>query len=112
VPFSAVLGQDQAAGFLRQALAGGRVAHAYLFRGPDGVGKTKTALAFAADLLCRERAPEHDSCGACSICRRIADGNHPDVQLIETLEGKRRDLVLSAVDASGNRSYMNIHLQR
>ncbi|HEV3232844.1 MAG TPA: hypothetical protein VG245_11400 [Candidatus Dormibacteraeota bacterium] len=47
----AIAGHERARGFLRRAMADGRVSHAYLFTGPAGVGKTATALAFATDLL-------------------------------------------------------------
>ena len=87
MPFRDVLGQERAADILRQAMAAGRVAHAYLFRGPDGVGKTRMAVQFAAAMLCAEG--KGDACGRCRNCVRIAHGNHPDVDLIEHAEGKR-----------------------
>jgi len=87
VPFNDVLGQARTAQQLQQAMRADRVAHAYLFRGPAGVGKAKMALTFAAALLCSE-VPE-DSCGRCRDCSRVAGGNHPDVDLIEHPEGKR-----------------------
>ena len=65
--FSAVRGQDKPLALIGRALAGGRLAHAYLFAGPDGVGKTTVALDLAAVLLCRE--PVHDRpCGTCPGC--------------------------------------------
>lgn len=72
-----LLGQTKAVNLLRRALAGGRLAHAYLFTGPDGVGKATAARAVAATLLCRaeiDQAP----CGSCPGCRKFASGNHPD----------------------------------
>jgi DNA polymerase-3 subunit delta' len=62
-------------------LASGRVAHAYLFVGPRGVGKSTVARAFAAALTCR--AEPLEGCGACPSCKRIASGGHPDVHLVE-----------------------------
>jgi len=87
MPFADVLGQATAAAWLAHALRTRRVAHAYLFRGPDGVGKTRMALAFTAALLCGQ--VEADSCGQCRNCSRIAQGSHPDVELIERPPGKR-----------------------
>lgn len=75
--FSPVRGQDKAIRLLDRALASGRLAHAYLFTGPDGVGKTTVALDLAAWLLCR--APGHDRpCGTCPGCLKRISNNHPD----------------------------------
>ena len=75
--FSAVRGQDKPLALIGRAFAGGRLAHAYLFAGPDGVGKTTVALDLAAVLLCRE--PVHDRpCGTCPGCLKRLSGNHPD----------------------------------
>ena len=65
--FEAVVGQDAITRTLRNALASGRIAHAYLFAGPRGIGKTTTARLLARALLCPERTgPE--PCGACAVC--------------------------------------------
>ena len=75
--FSAVRGQDKPLALIGRALAGDRLAHAYLFAGPDGVGKTTVALDLAAVLLCRE--PVHDRpCGVCPGCLKRISNNHPD----------------------------------
>jgi DNA polymerase III subunit gamma/tau len=66
--FEAVVGQDAITRTLRNALASGRVAHAYLFAGPRGVGKTTTARLLARALLCPERK-DAEACGACVVCR-------------------------------------------
>src|ERR671923_176823 len=66
--FEAVVGQDAITRTLRNALASGRVAHAYLFAGPRGVGKTTTARLLAKALLCPERTGA-EACGTCSVCR-------------------------------------------
>jgi DNA polymerase III subunit gamma/tau len=66
--FEAVVGQDAITRTLRNALASGRVAHAYLFAGPRGVGKTTTARLLARALLCLERKGA-EACGACAVCR-------------------------------------------
>lgn len=54
-------------------------AHAYMFVGPEGVGKAMIALRFAAVILC-DRSGRHD--GPCSVCDRVASGNHPDVTVV------------------------------
>ena len=66
--FDAVVGQEAITRTLRNALASGRVAHAYLFAGPRGVGKTTTARLLARALLCPERK-DAEACGACVVCR-------------------------------------------
>lgn len=67
---------------LLSACRRGRISHAYLFHGPAGVGRRKMAQAFAAYLNCL--APtDHDSCGHCGQCRKIAAANHPDLITIE-----------------------------
>lgn len=66
---------------LRSAVTKGQVHHAYLFYGPDGVGKKTTAYALAAALNCL--APEKgNACGRCSACLAVAGGTHPDLYQI------------------------------
>jgi DNA polymerase-3 subunit delta' len=90
VLLSTVLAQPTAVETLRGALGGGRVHHAYLFDGPDGVGKELAALGLAQALLCeRRREGETDACGVCSACTRVvplsgkALPSHPDLVLLE-----------------------------
>jgi DNA polymerase-3 subunit delta' len=85
-----VVGNERAQRTLAQAHASGQVRHAYLLTGPEGIGKTTLAVEFARLLLCeRPVATAGEPCGECSSCRRIAHGNHPDVTLLDTQEGKR-----------------------
>lgn len=80
--FDAVVGQDPVTRTLRNALASGRVAHAYLFTGPRGVGKTTTARLLAKALACTARTgPE--ACGACPSCRDFVSGAPVDVMEID-----------------------------
>jgi DNA polymerase-3 subunit delta' len=80
--FSNLLGQDKAKRLLREAVARQKMAHAYLFRGPDGVGKKRAALTLAAYINCRTPAQE-DACGRCPSCRKYLSGNHPDLSLVQ-----------------------------
>ncbi len=75
--FSTILGQAKALTLLSRAQTSGRLAHAYLFTGPDGVGKTTVALDLAAVLLCRQPQSGRP-CGSCPGCRKFHSGNHPD----------------------------------
>jgi DNA polymerase-3 subunit delta' len=79
--FSCVADQPIAVKTLRAALKKQRVAHAYMFVGPSGVGRKMTARAFAAALNC-ENMRDAEPCDSCSSCRQIALGRHPDVQTI------------------------------
>jgi DNA polymerase-3 subunit delta' len=75
--FGGLLHQEGAANLLRSSLSSGRVAGAYLFVGPRGVGRYTAALAFAAALNCETAGDE--PCGMCRSCRDVASGSHPDV---------------------------------
>ena len=88
---SSIVGQERAVQRLRSALGSGKVHHAYLFEGPDGVGKRTTALALAQAWNCEARPTE--GCGACGPCRKISDGVHPDVVELGVFneEGKVKD---------------------
>ncbi|MBN1816078.1 MAG: hypothetical protein JW828_01880 [Sedimentisphaerales bacterium] len=77
--------QDQVIERLQRAYAASKMAHAYIFAGPDGVGRRSTARAWAKMLLCRDRqkqkigdCPHFDSCGRCESCRIFEGGGHPD----------------------------------
>ncbi len=77
-------GLDELRKTLARFVRGGRLSHAVLIEGPRGCGKRELALWLASSLLCRAgNAP----CGKCAVCRKIADGNHPDVEVV-TGEGR------------------------
>jgi DNA polymerase-3 subunit delta' len=87
---SSVRAQATAVETLRRALAGDRVHHAYLFDGPDGVGKERAAFGLAQALVCEKRGPGGtEACGSCSACTRslLREGErrpvHPDVAVLE-----------------------------
>ncbi len=76
--FDEVVGQEQVVEALKNAIASGRVHHAYLFSGPRGVGKTSLARIFARALNCAE-GPTVNPCGRCLSCREITSGRSLDV---------------------------------
>jgi DNA polymerase III subunit delta' len=80
MPLSDVEGQPHAIEALRAALRSGAVHHAWLFTGPEGVGKELGAIGFAQALACGESPGE--GCGRCASCDRIARRNHPDVRWV------------------------------
>ena len=89
---SSVLAQATSVATLRRALTNDRVHHAYLFDGPDGVGKELAAFGLAQALVCENRGvtlPKDDACGACSACLRALPRPesrrpvHPDVIVLE-----------------------------
>jgi len=78
--WNAVIDQPRVLETLQRAISSQRVAHAYLFHGPDGSGKRAAALAFAQALQCAEGGPE--PCGTCSGCRKVERLIHPDVHVM------------------------------
>lgn len=74
-------GQDHAVALLQRTVAAGRLAHALLFDGPEGVGKRSAALGTALALCCPVEPTR--GCGTCDVCRRILEGQHPDVQVLQ-----------------------------
>jgi DNA polymerase-3 subunit gamma/tau len=76
--FSDMVGQEHIARTLKNAVKSGRIAHAYLFVGPRGIGKTTTARIFAKALNC-ENPQDGEPCCECESCRSIADETNVDV---------------------------------
>lgn len=90
--FRDVVGQEPVARALVNALEGNRVAHAYLFTGARGVGKTSTARILAKALNCA-RGPTATPCDECDICRSIASGDDVDVLEIDGASNRGIDEV-------------------
>src|SRR6266705_2423266 len=78
-----IVGHEHAINTLRRALVAQRVRHAYLFTGPEHIGKALLAQRFAQTLLCTDAqdAPQNP-CNACLSCRKVMHSNHPDVHYI------------------------------
>ncbi len=79
--YATLRGQQKAKKIVSRMYHSGRLSHAYLFRGPDGVGKRLCANLFAAHLNCENPAAD-GGCGECSSCRKYLSGNHPDITVI------------------------------
>lgn len=91
--FDDVVGQEHVVNALRQSVKTGDIAHAYLFSGTRGTGKTSLAKIFARAINCLNPDEQHNPCNACEICRGILDAS-----LLDVLE----------MDAASNNSVDNI----
>lgn len=101
-----ILGHDATFLTLQNLLREGRLPHALLFTGPEGIGKQLVARQVAGSLLC-QKAPEY--CGRCPSCHLIAGAKHPDLSIlqpeagrikIDTIRELKKDLVFSPFQSS------------
>ena len=94
--FEEVAGQKHIVKTLKNALSSGKIAHAYLFAGPRGTGKTSMAKLFAKALNC-----EHGvgcQCNECRNCKAIIDGSHPDVLELDAASNNGVDEIRELID--------------
>src|ERR1700674_6093738 len=90
--FDDVVGQNAVTRTLRNALSSGRLAHAFVFAGPRGVGKTTAARILAKALNC-VNGPTADPCGVCDSCKEIAAGTSMDVIEIDAASNRGIDQI-------------------
>lgn len=98
-----LVGQEAAVEQLRRAAQESAPAHAWLFTGPPGSGRSRAALALAAALLCERTDPAQRGCGVCTSCRTVNSGSHVDLTHFQTEHNEirideARELVVKAQD--------------
>lgn len=94
--FDEVVGQKHIIQTLKNAIVQDRIAHAYLFCGPRGTGKTSIAKIFAKMLNCEDK--EHSPCGECLNCQMVQNGSHPDIIEIDAASNNGVDEVRDLID--------------
>lgn len=99
--FADIKGHDDVEQVLRRAIEHDRLHHALLFSGPSGIGKRKMAMALARLLNCTSRPPQvfAPACGVCPSCRKIGQGIHPDVLLVEPQGNKIKTIKIDQIRA-------------
>ena len=92
-----IVGHEHAVDILRRTLLAQQVRHAYLFTGPQHIGKSLLARRFAQTLLCTggpdPNAAPQEPCNHCLACRKVLHGNHPDVHVITKARDKQFILI-------------------
>lgn len=94
--FDEVVGQTHIIQTLKNAIVQNRIAHAYLFCGPRGTGKTSIAKIFAKTLNCTNS--QDAPCGVCENCKMAANGSHPDIIEIDAASNNGVDEVRNLID--------------
>ena len=94
--FDEVVGQQPIIQTLKNAIVQNRIAHAYLFCGPRGTGKTSIAKIFAKMLNCEDES--NKPCGKCTNCKMVQNGSHPDIIEIDAASNNSVDEVRNLID--------------
>ena len=96
--FRSVVGQRELTATLRSSITSGRLAQAYLFCGPRGVGKTSCARIFARAVNCLHPTPEGEACGECESCVAISQGNSYNLMELDAASNNGVDDIRQIID--------------
>ena len=96
--FETLLGQENIARPLKNSILRGQLAHAYLFCGPRGVGKTSAARIFAKTINCSNPGPDLEPCGECESCRSFAEGRSYSIHELDAASNNSVDDIRALTD--------------
>ena len=96
--FATLLGQENIARTLKNSIQRGQLAHAYLFCGPRGVGKTSAARIFAKTINCSNPGPDLEPCGECESCRSFAEGRSYSIHELDAASNNSVDDIRALTD--------------
>ena len=96
--FETLIGQDMIARTLKNSILRGQLAHAYLFCGPRGVGKTSTARIFAKAINCSNPTADMDPCGECESCLSFAEGRSYCIRELDAASNNGVDDIKALMD--------------
>ena len=96
--FGTLIGQDNIARTLKNSILRGQLAHAYLFCGPRGVGKTSTARIFAKMINCSNPGPDLEPCGHCESCESFAEGRSYCIHELDAASNNGVDAIKALLD--------------
>ncbi|MBQ9659832.1 MAG: DNA polymerase III subunit gamma/tau [Bacteroidales bacterium] len=96
--FESLIGQDNIARTLKNSIQRGQLAHAYLFCGPRGVGKTSAARIFAKTINCSNPGPDLEPCGECDSCRSFAEGRSYCIHELDAASNNGVDDIKNLMD--------------
>ena len=96
--FETLVGQENIARTLKNSIKRGQLAHAYLFCGPRGVGKTSTARIFAKTINCSDPGPDMEPCGKCESCLSFAEGRSYCIHELDAASNNGVDDIKALID--------------